>query len=680
MNKKLISIFVVVLFMAIGFAAAVINLSFAGTSKVAFDEADFNIFFSKVSDGDKLLNTISADGDSFTFTSDGTSMVTYYIINRSVNYNAIISVSCDKSVVINQESDAILAGTVVSGTVASSYVGDVTCTLNSLPTPREQQNKNDAIKVTLDGQGASLDVTEFYVVNDFPVGALPIPELEGKTLYGWFTSTEEDATKITASTIADFTGDITLYAQWVDNVVVSEPGESEFVIPRDGKYQIEVWGAQGGSLPGADGGKGGYSVGTIEATADTTLYLTVGGKGETDGVGGYNGGGAGNESYAGGGGATHVALEPGLLKDIAVNKVLLVAGGGGGSGEENSTTFEAPSSTYTPEDSRTVCSCDPNGVLSGGQCTYTTNTFNEAYYSSGYYYCSGSGWTRSGTSCSKTVTTSTAATYHAAGYSCPNGGTLSGTKCTKSETTTTAATKKTSTSCTDCREYKCAGWLSETQCGGYYCSDCRATSTTTSYVCPSGYTASGSGANTTCSKTTTSSYTATYTAEYYTCSEGTLSGSSCVTSSTQTKSASYSSGYYYCGSGTLQSDNTCLVKTQSQSLATCKTTYAEAAGGSGGGLVGVTKAGSSAGTQSSGALFGAGGDSTTGGGGGAGYYGGTGNEDIGGGSGGSGYVSSILTSSRTYDGDSIFLSPNGTKETGHKGDGYIKITVIPYSN
>ena len=48
MNKKLLSIFAIVLFMTIGFAATVINLSLAGTAKVAFDEADFNIFFSKI--------------------------------------------------------------------------------------------------------------------------------------------------------------------------------------------------------------------------------------------------------------------------------------------------------------------------------------------------------------------------------------------------------------------------------------------------------------------------------------------------------------------------------------------------------------------------------------------------------------------------------------------------------
>ena len=671
MNKRLISILVIVLFMSIGFAAIVTSLSLAGTAKVAFDEADFNIFFSKVSDGDKLLDTISDDGDSFTFTSDGTSMVTYYIINRSVNYNAIISVSCDKDVVVNQESDAILAGTVVSGTVSSSYVGDITCTLNSLPTERNQQNKNDALKVTLDGQGAALDVTEFYVVRDFPVGALPLPQLEGKSLYGWFTSTEEDATKVTSETIVDFTDDITLYAQWVDDTVVTEPGESEFIVPRDGKYQIEVWGAQGGSLSGADGGKGGYSVGTIEATADTVLYLTVGGKGSTDGVGGYNGGGAGNESYAGGGGATHVALEPGLLKDIASNKVLLVAGGGGGSGEENSTTFEAPSSTYTP-DSKTVCSCSSNGVLSGGICTTTTKSNVSALYSSGYYYCSGSGWSLSGQTCSKNVSTSSSSTYDATytctSYSCASG-TLSGTTCTVTESKGASSRTKTWT----CQI--CGLGPNNDQCE-YVANACSGKE----YYCTSSeWTLSGS----TCTKTTTTA--ATCSGGSYSCNSGdSLSGSTCTHTTTsyttQTKAASYSSGYYYCNNGELQSNNTCLVTTQSQSLATCKTTYAEAAGGSGGGLVGITKAGSSAGTQSTGALFGAGGDSTTGGGGGSGYYGGTGNTDIGGGSGGSGYVSSRLTSSRTYDGDSVFLSPSGTKETGHKGDGYIRITVVPYTN
>ena len=121
----------------------------------------------------------------------------------------------------------------------------------------------------------------------------------------------------------------------------------EFVVPCDGTYKLEVYGAQGGSGNHGEGGKGGYSVGTKDFTADTDLHVVVGGRGATpDGtggtiLGGYNGGGSiPNESLnlsqksGSGGGATHVATTEGLLVDLSssTSEILIVAGGGGGGG------------------------------------------------------------------------------------------------------------------------------------------------------------------------------------------------------------------------------------------------------------------------------------------------------------------------------------------------------------
>ena len=105
----------------------------------------------------------------------------------------------------------------------------------------------------------------------------------------------------------------------------------EFIVPRDGKYILEVWGSVGGKsdLTGvnlASGGYGGYAVGTATLTAGEILYVCAGGIP-------YNGGGTGNRYGGSGGGATHIAKANGLLKDLVNNKesVLIVAGGGGGS-------------------------------------------------------------------------------------------------------------------------------------------------------------------------------------------------------------------------------------------------------------------------------------------------------------------------------------------------------------
>ena len=85
------------------------------------------------------------------------------------------------------------------------------------------------------------------------------------------------------------------------------------------------------------------------------------------------------------------------------------------------------------------------------------------------------------------------------------------------------------------------------------------------------------------------------------------------------------------------------------------------------------------------------------GGGGGGWYGGrVAAEDFCGGAGGSGFVFKsleqeavkalrdkykvseqyILSNARTYAGNEEFLSPDGTMETGHKGNGVVRITLL----
>ena len=119
-----------------------------------------------------------------------------------------------------------------------------------------------------------------------------------------------------------------------------------------GIFEVEMWGADGGSSIAAVGGKGGYSKGTLTVISGTTYYIHVGGKG-ADGVlysvipnntpaGGYNGGGNGGTNSnttigytgGGGGGATHIATTSGLLATLESNKpsVAIVAGGGGSGG------------------------------------------------------------------------------------------------------------------------------------------------------------------------------------------------------------------------------------------------------------------------------------------------------------------------------------------------------------
>ena len=102
----------------------------------------------------------------------------------------------------------------------------------------------------------------------------------------------------------------------------------EFTAPIKGNYFIQVWGAQGGyRTTAANGGKGGYSEGTINLNYGEKLYIYVGGSGNTGGPsGGFNGGGS-KTTYPGGGGATDVRVEGNTLYHR-----IIVAGGGGSDG------------------------------------------------------------------------------------------------------------------------------------------------------------------------------------------------------------------------------------------------------------------------------------------------------------------------------------------------------------
>ena len=195
-------------------------------------------------------------------------------------------------------------------------------------------------------------------------------------------------------------------------------GEQEFVVPYDGTYTLEVWGAQGGSAGTIDGvtytgGYGGYSKGKVQLKKNQKLYINVGGAGkcvlattkENYSNGGYNGGGNGSGFAStvstfyssGGGGATHISTMKGQLSKLQnyADTIFIAAGGGGGNGYVqrgacvNSTNIpsgggiEGASGNYNPNYTSTPHNgsggtqttgyafgkgqdCDSNGVCDGG--------------------------------------------------------------------------------------------------------------------------------------------------------------------------------------------------------------------------------------------------------------------------------------------------------------------------
>ena len=116
---------------------------------------------------------------------------------------------------------------------------------------------------------------------------------------------------------------------------------------------IKVWGGQGGSggyysstTYCSTGGKGGYATGDLSVTAGSTVYVYVGGQGQSYATcqtrmygssyaGGWNGGGSGQSSLSGcgGGGASDIRYGGTSISD----RKIIAGGGGGGGNAWNST-------------------------------------------------------------------------------------------------------------------------------------------------------------------------------------------------------------------------------------------------------------------------------------------------------------------------------------------------------
>ena len=231
-------------------------------------------------------------------------------------YNSTYSVDTTNMFVTlpNQDSSVTYEISVVNDTGSSIYVNDIL----------EEINTNENIIYTIEG------IKEGQVIDE--------EEITFQIIFQNNSLTKQD---INLSIQYDFV--ILEETEWLFAYTGSEEVLS---VPYNGTYKLEVWGAQGGNTTRSVGGYGGYSTGTITLNKNDTLYINVGGQGETSltsapdirTIGGYNGGGYGyiysgvTLLAAGGGGATHISTRTGLLSELENNKedILIVAGGGAG--------------------------------------------------------------------------------------------------------------------------------------------------------------------------------------------------------------------------------------------------------------------------------------------------------------------------------------------------------------
>jgi hypothetical protein len=141
-----------------------------------------------------------------------------------------------------------------------------------------------------------------------------------------------------------------------------------------GRYDFEVWGAQGGNdttYPDTCfGGRGGYSKGTVQLNSKTTLYVYVGGSGTGSTSGSTYG-------SAGGGGGTDIRLQNGLWNDAnGLKSRIIVAGGGGGRVGQNYEQIEGfigndGGGTTAPSYTISRYSANVNGATQTSSGSYT---------------------------------------------------------------------------------------------------------------------------------------------------------------------------------------------------------------------------------------------------------------------------------------------------------------------
>lgn len=209
-------------------------------------------------------------------------------------------------------------------------------------------------------------------------------------------------------------------------------------------------------------------------------------------------------------------------------------------------------SVYTNDTSKVVFNGAVTGAVCGSPCGNKGLWYKYTYYARSISYTCPSGYTKSGSKCTKTTSSSINATASTS-YTCPNGGTRNGSTCTLSA----SATYNSSYSCpsgytkngSTC--YKTYNASKVTGSGYYYCpnggtvsgstctitTDATASTGTTKYTCPYGYTLSG----TKCYKKISADAETVYT---YTCPSGYTKSGSGVNTKCYKNVTVY--GNYYC--------------------------------------------------------------------------------------------------------------------------------------
>ena len=117
-DKKKVMILVIVLLLAVGFAAVSTTLILNGTLGVGTNKADFDVRFivAKVNDVDVSSTAISEDGKTITYeveleNSDSRADLDYTILNNSSQYDAAVTIDCTKLEVYDEATSSLTEAT-----------------------------------------------------------------------------------------------------------------------------------------------------------------------------------------------------------------------------------------------------------------------------------------------------------------------------------------------------------------------------------------------------------------------------------------------------------------------------------------------------------------------------------------------------------------------------------------
>ena len=372
MKNSSVLLIILILLLTIGFASVTTNIIVNSNANIGLKTDDFSVEFTSAQETSSSTISISEDKKVINYstnklTTTGNKVeINYEIFNNSSQYdsNIILTIDVDESIrnklSITYETFDATNLTLLSakerkqGKVIITLLNnitsniDITISLNAIAVSRDTiEYGSYTIKYNPNGGTGSMNdqVVKYgdrinLLSNNYTRA--------GYQFLGWTTNVntnenyypnEAEVTNITQSGTT-----INLYAIWLKNDY-SYTGKTENIkIPVSGLYKLETWGAQGGSYNGT-GGYGAYSKGEISLNVNQDLYISVGGAGSNI-AGGFNGGGSrSNNGYGwtcgSGGGATHIAFNPGLLSTLSnnINSIIIVSGGGGGSGGGNNQRY-----------------------------------------------------------------------------------------------------------------------------------------------------------------------------------------------------------------------------------------------------------------------------------------------------------------------------------------------------